>query len=635
MTANEIRDVGYLQWRDPWAWMESMRGKRWESYLQKEKRRYHHLTQQPSVAPVARKMKQELTDARQYLYLGGFQAGSGQLDIVLTPESQFYWKRSWHKRYKKAYDLDVTQDAVWYVTETDTPYVQELRCEDHTGHRKWTKADVTAEVAVVDQWCYYIRVVEGDISVLYCCDADTGLRARKVMEERNPERYLSLIKGNHRTLYLQSEDPSRSETYLIRGKTAHPVFRGSLFQIPLGGETALLRYATGQPWKAVGHPVSAWKLPQEEIEWANAHTGHLISIHEGTETLWYCAAGVPAKPLLRLKAGSFAYNAWDVWESSPHPQWMVQSPFSVPFMIRAVQSTIHRVAPSWPIARPVRFKPLEVHKWHATSADGTQVPYVVVYEKGVVPKAQVVYVYGAYGSSTPVQWPHAHWSPLLTRGWSIVYAMVRGGGDDTDTWADAARREHRHRTVEDYEAVIRGAQHRLRLSPRQTVLYGRSAGGVAVGAIVARWPKGEVAGAVFTEVPYVDVLRTSTNPSLPLTVGEYKEFGNPLKRAVDFNAMVHVSPMNSLPAQGAPGVFVISRVGLQDRQVFAYESFKWIQRLRGHVSPDDEKEDDPKQKYVTVEKKEEHVYRSSVYPHFRGIDLAILEAWIEDRLRFP
>jgi prolyl oligopeptidase PreP (S9A serine peptidase family) len=141
-----------------------------------------------------------------------------------------------------------------------------------------------------------------------------------------------------------------------------------------------------------------------------------------------------------------------------------------------------------------------------------------------------------------------------------------------------------------------------------------------------------MAGAAFTEVPYVDVLRTSTNPQLPLTVGEYKEFGNPSKRIVNLNTLLRVSPVNALPAEGAPGVFVLTRVGLEDRQVFAYESFKWVQRLRGSAATS-HLEEDAKGKFIAWERKEEHVYRPSVYPHFRGLDLAVLDAWAEGRLR--
>jgi Prolyl oligopeptidase family len=662
MTANEIRDLPYLRWQNRWAWMETMKGKRWDQLLHRERQYYHGLVSQPRVRALAQQMKQELTDTQQYLYLPGFQAGSGQIDIVLTPESQFYWKRTWHKRYQKAYDLDVDQDHIWYVTSTDRPYINQLHCEDHRSAKKWSKMDVSAEVAVVGPYCYFIRTDDAKkTSRLFCCDAATGRKEKLLYEEKNEERYIGFVKGSYRTLYLLSEDPLQSQTYRVEGLHVRPVFAPSVFQIPLGcpptasaasaaasttaaasskptGDVALLRRRMDAPWEAHGAPLSDWKLPPAplEIGWANLSTGHLITIHEGSETLWYCAPHRPAEPLLRLKAGSFFYNAWEAWEQSPHQRFMVQSPFSPPFLLHAHQNRLLRAPSSWPIARPVAFKPLEVHKWHAPSADGTSVPFVVIHEKGVRPKAQLVYVYGAYGSSTPVQWPHAYWYPLFKRGWAVVYAYVRGGGDNDEAWANQARREYRHRSVDDFEAVIRTAQQRLRLPPSQTVIYGRSAGGVPVGAMVARWPKGDLVGAAFTEVPYVDVLRTSTNPDLPLTVGEYKEFGNPLESLTHFHELLHVSPINSLPAEGAPGVFVLTRVGLQDKQVYPYESFKWIQRLRGHVSPPEsvsKDTDDPKQKYITYERNEEHVYRSKVFPQFRALDLAVLEAWSEGILR--
>jgi hypothetical protein len=154
-----------------------------------------------------------------------------------------------------------------------------------------------------------------------------------------------------------------------------------------------------------------------------------------------------------------------------------------------------------------------------------------------------------------------------------------------------------------------------------------------VGAIVSRYPHGQLVGAAFTEVPYVDVLRTSSNPDLPLTVGEYKEFGNPRENILNGKELLSVSPINTLHSEGAPGVFVMSHVGLLDRQVYAYESFKWIQRLRG-VASWEERDSDPKGKYVTFEKKEAHQYRPQSSSRFRAMDLAILDAWAEKRLRW-
>ena len=201
-------------------------------------------------------------------------------------------------------------------------------------------------------------------------------------------------------------------------------------------------------------------------------------------------------------------------------------------------------------------------------------------------------------------------------------------------WAELARRENRHVVIEDFEAIIRDSQRKNKLGPDQTVIYGRSAGGLPVGAIVSRFPYGDLVGAAFTEVPYVDVLRTSSNPDLPLTIGEFHEFGNPLNNIIDFKELLAVSPVNTIQEMGAPGVFVMSRVGLLDKQVFAYESFKWIQKLRGFASPDESNMSDPKGKYVTFERKESHHYRPSRFPRFRGIDLAILDSWVDGKLKF-
>jgi len=164
----------------------------------------------------------------------------------------------------------------------------------------------------------------------------------------------------------------------------------------------------------------------------------------------------------------------------------------------------------------------------------------------------------------------------------------------------------------------------LKVGPDKTVIYGRSAGGLPVGAIVSRFPNGELVGAAFTEVPYVDVLRTSSNPDLPLTVGEFDEFGNPLENILNFKELLSISPVNTLSNDGAPGVFVLSHVGLLDKQVFAYESFKWIQRLRGTSNL--------KGKYITFETDEAHQYRPQKMPRFRATDLAILDSWIDKKL---
>jgi oligopeptidase B len=207
-----------------------------------------------------------------------------------------------------------------------------------------------------------------------------------------------------------------------------------------------------------------------------------------------------------------------------------------------------------------------------------------------------------------------------------VFALVRGGGDVDAAWAEMARRNNRHLSIDDFESVIRNSQQKLKLTPKQTVIYGRSAGGIPVGSIVSRFPNGELVGAAFTEVPYVDILRTSSNPDLPLVIEEFDEFGNPIDNILNFKELLSVSPVNTLSQNGAPGVFVMSHVGLLDEQVFPYESFKWIHNLRG-VS------NNANGKYVTFEKNEAHEYRPQKMPRIRATDFAILDSWINGTLQ--
>jgi len=191
----------------------------------------------------------------------------------------------------------------------------------------------------------------------------------------------------------------------------------------------------------------------------------------------------------------------------------------------------------------------------------------------------MVIVYGAYNLKTTVNM--GRWKPYLDAGWALAVAMVRGGGDYGDQWAEDARRHKKYKSVEDTEAVIRAAQKQIGIGWKSTALYGRSAGGYIVGSVCSRAAKGGLIGMAYAEVPYVDVLRTTTNNSLPLTILEYNEFGNPRSRLEDFETILGLSPVDSLGDGGAPGIFVVASTSMNDREVLTYESVKWIQRLRG------------------------------------------------------
>jgi hypothetical protein len=640
MTGEEVRDLGYLKWRDGWAWMETMKGKRWESLIKRERDHFNELANQSNVQKEARQMEKEIVLAQQYTKLPPFRIGCGTVDILLAPSSKFYWKWVWSKTAKPAHDIDIQGNIVWYITSDEKNTKNLLICESSDGKKIWSKSAVSSQIAIVGELCYFVKVVDYFRTVELCvCNSQTGRNERVIYKEYDERRDLVLTKGANRTLYLSSSSPINDILYKIEGTELIQLAAGTLVQMPLGesiygDDCVLVRNSRFEKWEARGKPIDEWTLPSEEIQWLNLQSGIILTINEGAQSIWYCTSKKRPQLLFKIKVGYIDPNIWTTWENSLVQSFIVKSPYEVPYMINIINNKVLRDERKLPVEHPIQFPELSVHKFHATSKDGTKVPYVMLYEAGVKPKAQFIYVYGAYGSSTPIGWPFNNWYPLIKRKWAIVFSFVRGGGDIDAAWADMARRQNRHLSVEDFEAVIRDSQRKLKLGSEETVIYGRSAGGLPVGAIVSRFPDGKLVGAAFTEVPYVDVLRTSSNPDLPLTIGEYDEFGNPLEKMMNFRELLSVSPINTLPSDGAPGVFVMSRVGLLDKQVFAYESFKWIQKLRGFASQNESVPGEARGKYVTFERKESHHYRPSRFPRFRAIDLAILDSWVEGKLKF-
>jgi len=638
MTGQEIRDIGYLAWKDPWAWMETMKGKRWNKLIENEKKHYYELTSQPSVKRRIKQMEKEIIQIQQYVSWDGLEAAGGAIHIRYDALEGMCWKWAWKKRWIPIDVFDVHGQVIVFIVNDRLTYENTMYCQRMDGTILWKKKDVSSSIAIIGSRCYYVR---GDsvfnASDLYVCDVETGRHEQILYRERDQTRDLMLVRGANRTLYLVSKSTTHSSLFRVNEATLTPLHQKANDHIPLGQITdgedcVLIRAKEDKEWVAKGKPVTDWNLPSEEIVWVNLSLGHCLTIHEGSQTVWLCQPNKRPKSLFSVPIGTIEAPTWSNWESSMIQTYLVKTPEEPPYIIDIMFHQVIKRPRTQSISHPLTLAPLEVHRFHTVSKDHTKVPYIVVKQARVRAKAELVYVYGAYGDSTPVSWPYQSWYPLLSRGWAIVFALVRGGGDVDAAWAAAARRENRHVSVDDFEAVVRASQNKLQLGPTKTVIYGRSAGGVPVGATVARYPGGELMGAAFTEVPYVDVLRTSTNPDLPLTVGEYDEFGNPREKILNFQELLSVSPINSLSTEGAPGVFVLSHVGLLDRQVYAYESFKWIQRLRGVLTPEQMKEDAPKGKYVTFEKSEAHVYRPKKMPRFRAMDLAVLDAWVDGEL---
>lgn len=211
----------------------------------------------------------------------------------------------------------------------------------------------------------------------------------------------------------------------------------------------------------------------------------------------------------------------------------------------------------------------------ATASDGTRVPISLVYKDQIEkPRPCHLYGYGSYGITISSGFSSARVS-LLDRGYIYAIAHIRGGGEMGETWRDDGKLRNKMNTFTDFIAcaehlIANGYSERQRLS-----IEGGSAGGLLMGAVLNRRP--DLFNAAIVDVPFVDVINTMLDESLPLTVGEFEEWGNP-KIEADYNYMRLYSPYENIQAAHYPAMLVQS--AFYDSQVPYWEPSKYTARLR-------------------------------------------------------
>jgi oligopeptidase B len=211
------------------------------------------------------------------------------------------------------------------------------------------------------------------------------------------------------------------------------------------------------------------------------------------------------------------------------------------------------------------------------AADGARIPLSLVWRKDRPPGPgpALLYGYGAYGVALPDRFDETRFS-LIDRGFVYAIAHVRGGGELGERWKQAGKRTAKPNTFSDYIAC---ARHLCTLSlsePGKIVAEGGSAGGMLMGVVANLAP--ELFGAVIAEVPFVDVLNTICDETLPLTPPEWREWGDPLRDRAIFDLIRSYSPYDNVRAQAYPPMLI--EAGLTDPRVTYWEPAKWAQKLR-------------------------------------------------------
>lgn len=224
---------------------------------------------------------------------------------------------------------------------------------------------------------------------------------------------------------------------------------------------------------------------------------------------------------------------------------------------------------------------VERRDW-AIAEDGARIPISIIHRADLQgPAPTVLYGYGAYESSEDPRFSVARLS-LLDRGMVFAVAHVRGGGELGRLWYENGKLLQKKNTFTDFIAVGRHLVETGLTRPENLVALGGSAGGLLMGAVANLAP--ELFAGILAQVPFVDPLTTILDPSLPLTVTEWDEWGNPLENPDVYHYMKSYSPYENIEAKGYPEILAMT--SLNDTRVLYVEPAKWVAELR-HTKTDD------------------------------------------------
>ena len=224
-----------------------------------------------------------------------------------------------------------------------------------------------------------------------------------------------------------------------------------------------------------------------------------------------------------------------------------------------------------------------VERLWATASDGVAVPMAIVYKKGLKKDGNnpaLLYSYGSYGISSDVYFGASYFS-LIDRGFVFGIAQIRGGSDLGEQWYEDGKLLHKKNTFTDFIACSEKLINEGYTSADRLAAMGGSAGGLLMGAVANMRP--DLYQTIVAQVPFVDVINTMLDESLPLTTGEYEEWGNPNEEEY-YNYILSYSPYDNIKAQNYPNMLVTG--GINDSQVLFHEPAKYVAKLRSLKTDD-------------------------------------------------
>ncbi|MET9325552.1 S9 family peptidase [Tsukamurella sp. NPDC003166] len=440
-------------------------------------------------------------------------------------------------------------------------------------------------------WRHEIGSNEADVTVFHETDQRFGVGIGLTRSEKYLMLWASSTLSSE-TWVLDATDPS-GDFRVVRPREEDVEY--SVEHAVLDGEDRFLflHNRTGINFELASAPVDA---PQEwavlvphrddvRLEYVDAYARRLA--------LGYRRGGLPRLALAEATAAP-EFLEWDPGEDlvslgpAANPEWdaprlrLAYESFVTPGTALELdpetgeQIVLKRAdVPGYDAARYI------AERVWVTARDGARVPVSVVRRKdiGEGSAPTLLYGYGSYEATLDPWFSVARLS-LLDRGVVFAVAHVRGGGEMGRAWYDHGKQLEKTNTFTDFVDVAQHLVDAGRTTPQQLVAMGGSAGGLLVGAVANLAP--ELFSGIVADVPFVDPLTSILDPSLPLTVGEWDEWGNPLESAEVYRYMRDYSPYENVVAKPYPAI--LATTSLNDTRVLPTEPAKWVAKLLAHTT---------------------------------------------------
>jgi len=586
-----VRDIGHARWIDPLAFLEQTDGKEFKAGVAAEDKIWSNKVCGLKTAVGSWKRDMEKFQREAWPEVPEFahiKYGWNGVRVAIQHATAGYTFNVWF--------LDCENKPVWSITgisdfgtdsKSDVFYMlvdvgegaedlelRVCRWKDGRVQKLWKRNPVGPTIVIKGEHIFYTGVENAlRYNDIRCADLKTGRGERILFTEPDKRVQVSLEERDD-GIFVHLANALFQRLGILRGTTRRVEWitdteKSTL--VPISKDM----YATDRHLVA-GAKKTKHALPAgEHIVDAIAYKDDCVFVtttNKGCSSLWLFTDKREWQSLIRFTEGALS-DIVIFHDRTEYPSFLVHCPETA--------DVVYEFRPLVGLVPATVFPaPLKLHTLHcgsAKSADGTLVPYTVV-SAVRNPKKLLVDGYGAYGISSRRCYP-LRWLSWLARGYAFAYSCPRGGREGGDPWYDAARTALRkHRTFEDVGAVIATIQKRVGISAKHTVFFGRSAGGWLAARVAQDY--GHLVAGVYAEVPYVDVLRTTTNPALPLTQLEYDEFGDPIGRPAEFKALQKISPVDTVPPADSASPTLVIRTGINDMQVLPYEALKWSIKLR-------------------------------------------------------